>query len=146
MYQRIVLAYDGSEAGQKAIMDCDEIAHWTHAMVFLVATMAIPSIDFVGLEGVMGNPQVDRIEKERAQDVLADGLNRLNSQGYEASAELLVGDLVTEITDFARKVNADLIIVGHKHATSWATRWWRSAQSGALIEKSSCSVLIAITN
>jgi len=26
MYKRIVLAYDGSEAGQKALLDCSEIA------------------------------------------------------------------------------------------------------------------------
>ena len=28
MYKKIVLAYDGSESGQQALLDCHEIAQW----------------------------------------------------------------------------------------------------------------------
>ena len=37
MYKRILLAYDGSEPGQKALLDASEIAEWGGADVFLVA-------------------------------------------------------------------------------------------------------------
>ena len=37
MYKRILLAYDGSESGQKALLDCHDIAQWSHAELFLVA-------------------------------------------------------------------------------------------------------------
>ena len=46
----------------------------------------------------------------------------------------------------ARKINAELIVVGHKHLDSWAARWWRGSISGALIEHAPCSVLAVITN
>ena len=59
---------------------------------------------------------------------------------------MLVGESVDEITKYARKINADLIVVGHKHLDGWAARWWRGSISGALIEHSPCSVLVAITN
>jgi nucleotide-binding universal stress UspA family protein len=45
----------------------------------------------------------------------------------------------------AKSVNADLIVLGHKHLDSWAARWWRGASvSQSLIEIAPCSVLIVI--
>ena len=49
MHKRILLAYDGSEAGQKALLECGEIARWSHAELYLVAVMpalaARPAVD-----------------------------------------------------------------------------------------------------
>ena len=39
MYKRILLAYDGSDAGQKALLDCQDLANWSRAELFLVAVM-----------------------------------------------------------------------------------------------------------
>ena len=39
MYKRILLAYDGSEAGQKALLECKELAQWANAELCLVAVM-----------------------------------------------------------------------------------------------------------
>ena len=39
MYKRILLAYDGSESGQKALLDSLDIAQWSHAELHLVAVM-----------------------------------------------------------------------------------------------------------
>ena len=42
-------------------------------------------------------------------------------------------------------VQANLIVLGHKHLESWAERWWRGASvSQSLIEYAPCSVLIVI--
>ncbi|MCX7901046.1 MAG: universal stress protein, partial [Burkholderiaceae bacterium] len=65
--------------------------------------------------------------------------------GYPARGEVLVGDQVEAITSYARRVDADLIVVGHKHLDSWAARWWRASRSPALIEHAHCSVLVVIT-
>ncbi len=29
MYKRILLAYDGSESGQKALLDCKDLVQWS---------------------------------------------------------------------------------------------------------------------
>ena len=50
MYKRILLAYDGSEAGQKALLDTREIAQLTHGEVYLLAVMP-PAAAFMGGEG-----------------------------------------------------------------------------------------------
>ena len=39
MYKQILLAYDGSQAGQKALLDCQDIAQWSGAALTLVAVM-----------------------------------------------------------------------------------------------------------
>ena len=39
MYKRILLAYDGSEAGQKALLDCQDLVQWSRAALVLVAVM-----------------------------------------------------------------------------------------------------------
>ncbi len=144
MYKNIVLAYDGSDTGQKALLDCKEVAQWSHAQLALVAVMP-SSINMVAMEGNFYNPEMEQRETARFEGILADGLRRLADAGFTARGELLKGESVDEITAYARKVGADLIVVGHKHLDSWAARWWRGAMSGALIEHAPCSVLCVIT-
>ena len=144
MYKRILLAYDGSEAGQKALLDCKDLVQWSGATLTLVAVMP-HHIDFIGAEGGFYDPKITEREKENYKTTLEQGLRVLSEAGNQASGEVLVGDTVTEITGYARKINADLIVVGHKHLEGWAARWWRGSSSGALIEHAHCSVLVAIT-
>ena len=144
MYKRILLAYDGSDAGQKALLDCQDVANWSHAELFLIAVMP-SAMSFVGLEGGVYDMELEEREKKKHQAVLDDGLRRLATGGYTARGEVVVGEAVDDITKYARKVEADLVVVGHKHLDSWAARWWRGSISGALIEHAPCSVLVVIT-
>ncbi|RYF40461.1 MAG: universal stress protein [Comamonadaceae bacterium] len=141
MYKRILLAYDGTDAGQKALLDCQELAQWSQSSVFLVAVMP-SAMSFVGLEGGVYDVELEEREKKKYEGILQDGLKRLADAGYAASGEVVMGEAVDEITKTAAKVQADLIVVGHKHLDSWAARWWRGSISGALIEHSPCSVLV----
>ncbi len=144
MYERIVMAYDGSQSGQKALLDCKEIAQWSRAKLHLVAVMPL-NLSFVGIEGAVYDSEVEERERGKYQGILDEGLAQLTQTGHAAQGELLVGDAVEEISRFAKKVEANLIIVGHKHLDSWAARWWRGSVSSALIERAPCSVLVAIT-
>jgi nucleotide-binding universal stress UspA family protein len=145
MYKRILLAYDGSDAGQKALLDCRDVALWSQSELFLIAVMP-SAMSFVGLEGGVYDMELEEREKTKHQAVLEDGLRRLSDCGHPARGEVLVGEAVDEITKYARKIGADLIVVGHKHLDSWTARWWRGSISGALIEHSPCSVLVVITH
>lgn len=143
MYKRILLAYDGSEAGQKALLQCRELAEWNRAEVVLVAVM--PSmLAFVGLEGGVYDVELENRERQKFEAVLRDGLRQLESAGFAARGEVVTGEAVEEITRYAGKVEADLIMVGHKHLDGWAARWWRGSISGSLIEHAPCSVLVVI--
>jgi nucleotide-binding universal stress UspA family protein len=145
MYKRILLAYDGSDAGQKALLDCQELAQWSQSELFLVAVMP-SAMSFVGLEGGVYDIELEEREKKKYQAILQEGLRQLADAGYAATGEVVTGEAIDEITKAARKTEANLIVVGHKHLDSWAARWWRGSISGALIEHSPCSVLVVITS
>ena len=145
MYKRILLAYDGSESGQKALLDCKDLAALAHAEVFLVAVMP-PATSYVAFEGGVyeSTPEEREQQQQHYNQILAEGLQRLTESGHTASGEIVVGESVDSITQYARRIEADLIVVGHKHLDSWAARWWRGSTSRALIEHANCSVLVVI--
>ncbi|WP_427912672.1 universal stress protein [Ramlibacter sp. MMS24-I3-19] len=144
MYKRILLAYDGSDAGQKALLESRELAQWSGSELFLVAVMP-SAMSFVGLEGGVYDVELEERERAKYQSILQDGLRRLEQAGYTARGEVVTGEAIDEITKYARKIGANLIVVGHKHLDSWAARWWRGSISGALVEHAPCSVLCVIT-
>ena len=144
MYKKILLAYDGSEAGQRALLDCREIAQWSQSELHLVAVMP-SAMSFVGLEGGVYDVELEEREKRKYRGVLDDGLQRLSEAGFTTRGEVITGEAIDEISKYARKIQANLIVVGHKHLDSWAARWWRGSISGALIEHAPCSVLVVIT-
>lgn len=144
MYKRIVLAYDGSEAGQHALLDCKEIAQLAQAELHLIAVVP-PHLEVEGGEGSNVSNQLDQAERARFSGILDEGLARLKEAGYSAIGEIGYGDPVLQVTDYATKVKVDLIVVGHKHKTGWAKRWWRRSVSRSMIETAPCSLLVVIT-
>lgn len=145
MYKKILLAYDGSDAGQKALLDCREVAEWSHAELHLVAVMP-SAMSFVGLEGGVYDVELEEREKAKYRGVLEDGLRRLSEAGFTARGDVVTGEAVEEIRKYAVQIGADLIVVGHKHLDSWAARWWRGSISASLVEHAPCNVLIVITH
>jgi nucleotide-binding universal stress UspA family protein len=143
MYKKILLAYDGSDAGQKALLECRELAQWSNSELHLVAVMP-SAMSFVGLEGGVYDVELEEREKKKYRAVLEDGLRRLAECGFTARGEVVTGEAIDEICKYARKIGADLIVVGHKHLDSWAARWRRGSISGALSEHAPCSVFVVI--
>ncbi len=144
MYKRILLAYDGSKSGQKALLDCRDIAQWSQATLTLIAVTPL-SMQVIGVEGGIYDKNLAEYEKEKYPGILDEGLRQLAASGYQATGEVVLGDVVDEIARYAKKIEADLIVVGHRHLDGWAARWWRGSVSKSLIENAPCSVLVAIT-
>ncbi len=144
MYKKILLAYDGSETGQKALIESREMADWGGAEIALVAVMPPPAA-FIGGEGGVYDVGLEEEERREFQSVLDDGVRRLNESGRKSLGELVVGEAVVEIAAYAARIGADLIVVGHRHLDGWAKRWWRGSTAKALIENAPCNVLVVIT-
>ena len=144
MYKRILLAYDGSESGRQALLECGDVANLMKADIKLLAvTPSMPPV-YVG-EGFIPTDTLDA-EKECFREVLDDGIRLFESRGFTCQGQLSFGEPVDEIARVAREWGADLIVMGHRRAGSWAERWWRGSVSKSLVEISPCSVLIAVTN
>jgi nucleotide-binding universal stress UspA family protein len=144
MYKRIVLAYDGSKAGQAALLDCREIADLVGAELFIVAVIP-PPMEFAGGEVGIYDSVAEESDRRQYREILDEGLKRLAQSGRSANGEVLMGDAVDEITRHATKVGADLIVVGHRHVDGWAARWWRGSVSKSLVEHAGCSVLVVVS-
>ncbi len=145
MYKRILLAYDGSAPGQQALLDCNEIAQWSNSELTLIAVVPL-ALTVIGPEIGVYDESFQEDEKGRHQAILDIGVRKLADAGLTARGEVVIGDAVTEIALCARRIDANLIVVGHKHLEGWAARWWRGSVSKALIEQAPCSLLVVITH
>ena len=47
MYQKIILAYDGSIESQQALLNCKDLSQWEHAKVHLLSVIPYESIAIV---------------------------------------------------------------------------------------------------
>ena len=143
MYKNIVLAYDGSQASQEALLNCKDLSQWQQAHVHLLAVVPYDLVS-MGPETSYYSEEHNKIEHDRFVKILNDGVSQLTQTGVSATGELRKGDPVDQIVQYASEISADLIILGHKHRDSWIERWWRGAISKALIEHSPCNVLVVI--
>jgi nucleotide-binding universal stress UspA family protein len=142
MYQKMLLAYDGSEQGKQALLQCADMAKLTGAETHLLAVVRMPSGLFLA-EGFIPENLMDE-EKRRTEEVLQEGTQKLSGMGYKAQGHIAFGEPIEEICALASEVKADLIVVGHRRSASMAARWWRSSVGSSLIEYAPCSVLIAM--
>ena len=91
MYKRILMAYDGSEAGQHALLECKDLVQWTGAALTLVAVMP-HHIDFIGAEGGFYDPQISEREKENYRKILEQGLQGVQRASGAMFHQITTGD------------------------------------------------------
>lgn len=90
----------------------------------------------------------DRIEypeaarqRSRAEAVLADALAELRERGVDAIAHLPSGDPGDVISDQARQLRCDLIVIGHRHL-SRLQRLFEPSIGQWTIDHAPCPVLV----
>jgi len=143
MYHRIVLAYDGSPQRLQSLLSIRELSALKNAQLRLVA--AVPSAtELTSLEYGYQDAQLPVAVREEFERTMGQGLAQLQAAGHQASAQLLVGDAVRQISEHARDFEADLIIVQHVQEKSLLRRWWSDATAKSLVEYAPCNVLIAV--
>jgi nucleotide-binding universal stress UspA family protein len=141
VYERILLAYDGSREGAIALREGAVLAKRVGAKVFI---LSVPP-QFRGVimaEAVYSGAMADHLEHYRG--VLKQGVERLRSFGIEPVARLVGGDPAQAIGEFAVEIGADLVVVGHRRR-SILERWWSGPSGAYLSDILSCSLLIART-
>ena len=142
MYRCIVLAYDSSREGARALREGARIAATCAAKTHLLAVMQLPAGVAIG-EGFDCGKLVQEAVAH-ARSVLDLGLTKLRDEyRVEATGHLLCGDPVDRISALAAEVGADLIVVGHQKRGP-LSRWWSTSVGASLIDSAPCSVLIAL--
>ena len=138
VYQRILLAYDGSIEGRTALREGALLARRYGAQVFVLSVIREAAGTKLG-EGVGGGGVAQ--QREEYERVLQEGMARLTALGFRASGKLVIGEPAREIAAYAEQVNADLVVVGHRRQTA-VGRWWSGPSGAYLSDHIRCSLLV----
>ena len=141
MYKKILLAYDGSIEGRRALREGAKLAKLCGAEVFLLAVVETAS-SVASLEGGVMISMDEQFANYQA--ILAEGVERLKAMGFSPTARLGMGDAGQVITEVAREINASLVVVGHRPQGPLA-RWLFGSVGTYLVKHLRCSVLVAQT-
>jgi nucleotide-binding universal stress UspA family protein len=139
MYTKVLLAYDGSIEGRRALREGAKLAQLCRAEVFLLAVVEISSI--MTPEAGLAIPIEQQADDYKA--ILNEGSERLRALGFSPTSRLEVGDAGQKIAEVAEQIGAHLVVVGHRPQGPLA-RWFGSVGS-YLVKRLRCSVLVAQT-
>ena len=142
-YSKILLAYNGSQEGRRALFETADLASFLGAEMHLLAVASMPPSLFL-TEGFVPEELLEE-EKKRTQAVLDEGIRTLRDRGFNATGHLAVGEPVEEICRLAKGIDVNLIVLGHNQNTSFAARWWKGSVGASLLDYAPCSLLIALS-
>lgn len=145
MYQRILVATDGSELSQKAVTHAIELADITGAE--LLALKVVPRYPLTYFEGGMtvAMSEVNRIEKEWVTEAL-ESLNAVKSAAQMKAVRVKVltvkSDLVAEsIMTTAKRSKCGLIVMA-SHGRKGIKRLLLGSETHQVLTHSTIPVLI----
>jgi nucleotide-binding universal stress UspA family protein len=141
LYKKVLLAYDGSIEGRRALREGARIAQLCGAEVFLLAVVEA-SAGIGTLDGGFVLPIAEQIEDYKK--ILAEGVERLKTMGFSPTARLGIGEAGREIAKVSQEIGANLVVVGHRPDGPLA-RWWFGSVGTYLVKNLRCSVLVAQT-
>lgn len=139
-FNRILLCYDASREGQRALKEVaglvEQLNVETHVLSILSNSAWTQSADITSAVPL-------EVASDAAKELLQEGLQKLAARGIRATGHFAVGDPLDQIPFFANDLKIDLIVVGHRR-TSRLARWWAGRSEGLLLDRVNCSVLVAM--
>lgn len=139
MYERILLAYDGSREGRAALREGALLAKRLGATVYLLSVASVTAGVRIA-DATQAGPVAQSRDAYRA--LFDEAMLRLREFGLLGEGRLVAGEPVKEVAAYAREVNADLVVVGHRKK-SLLDRWWSGTTDGYLLDHLACSLLFA---
>jgi nucleotide-binding universal stress UspA family protein len=146
MYRKILVAYNGTPESMSALHECIHLQPDPSTEIHLLGVIGSPTPPIVGDLGRPSRFDPDERlaeEKKKMDRELTRGLTILKDAGLIPVVHLEVGEPVAIIEEMVKKLSIELVIVGHARHRSWSNRWWRGSTDALLIEKISCTLMIA---
>jgi len=143
MFQRVLLCYDGSAAGRRALKRGAELAILVKAKVYVLSVLSAVAADAAAVADSVGQACLVDYEAQHRQS-LEESVAWLQARGLEAQGYMARGNTLDEIAVHAQKLAVDLIVVGH-YPKAAGGRWWSGPERASLAERVNCCVLIAVS-
>ena len=141
MYQKILVAFDGSPESRLAVDECSHLMQVSGRQIHLVCVLHDPSPYLLAGEFVP-EPAL-AIDRSRMETDLNGAAAMLTERGFAVTTHLQDGEPVDVISRLVESLRIDLVIVGHRRSKKFALRWWRGSVDSLLVERVRCSILIA---
>ena len=142
MFKRVMLCYDGSEAGRRALKRGAELAVLVGAQVYVLSIITEAAPNAAVTAGAAGH--VCLVDEEAGYcKLLEESIAWLKERGVTAEGYLASGNTIEQIIAFSRRLAVDLIVLGHYPQPAGGF-WWGGAQRVSLAERAKCCVLVAV--
>ncbi|MGB6308741.1 MAG: universal stress protein [Steroidobacteraceae bacterium] len=142
MFKRVLLCYDGSEVGRRALKRGAELAILVGAKAYVLSIVPIEVTGAAIVAGAAGHAcLVD--EAGGYRKLLDESIEWLKSRGLSAEGYLASGNTIEQIIAFSRRLSIDLIVLGHYPQASGGF-WWGSSHRTSLAERANCCVFVAV--
>jgi nucleotide-binding universal stress UspA family protein len=137
MYQRILIANDGSEGAAKALAVALKLAHRLKAKLHMISVEEMPRVPATIDEVVE-----DKLEENhRFDQVIARALFQAKGARVKLETHVVPGHAVPSIIEFIEREGFDLLVIGYMGHSALYNRLIGST-TDRLVELAPCQVLV----
>ena len=134
-FEKILLAYDGSEQGRVALRRTLPLLGTGEVEVHLLAVVPLTGA-VAAAEGAYTESMYEA-ERERIEAILDEGVDLLKQRGVDAEGHLRAGEPAHQIQRLADDLAVDRVVVGHQRRGLLA-RWWQGSVGASLLDRLNC--------
>jgi nucleotide-binding universal stress UspA family protein len=127
MFKRVLLCYDGTETGRRALRRGAELAVLLGAQVFVLSMSSTGVAGAAVAAGAAGHACIVD-EAAEFHKLLDESIAWLKARGVAAEGYLASGDYIDQIIAFSKQLSIDLIVLGH-YPRPTGGFWWYGTQS-----------------
>jgi nucleotide-binding universal stress UspA family protein len=137
MFEKIVVASDGSEGARRALSAAIRVAKRHDAELHMVAVEELPQFPAT----------IDEVVEEKSDannyfaSVVAQAKAQAEAQGVRLATHVMPGHAVKTIVEFVERERADLLVVGYMGHSALYNRVIGST-TDRLVELAPCAVLV----
>lgn len=125
----LLVAVDGSEESKRALRYATDIADATDGSITLLHAVEPDVYDAGGGEPISASDRQDRLiidsldaAEAEGREILDEAIELAADLGRDVTGELIYGEPMTTITDYAEREGFETIYVGHRGRSERATR------------------------
>jgi nucleotide-binding universal stress UspA family protein len=142
MFKRVLLCYDGTSAGRRALRRGAELAILLNSEVHVLSIKQAETPSAAVMAGASGHAcLVDEAEEDRR--LLEESLVWLRARGVSATGSLASGDTSDLIVASAEQLEIDLIVLGH-YPRATGGFWWSSRNRASLADRVRSCIFVAV--
>jgi nucleotide-binding universal stress UspA family protein len=142
VFKRVLLCYDGTAAGRRALRRGAELAVLLNSEVHVLSIVQANNQSAAVMASATGHAcLIDEPQEHRT--LRSESLEWLSARGVAAKGSLAYGDTSDLIVTFAEQLRIDLIVLGHYPRPSGGF-WWTSRNRGSLADKVQCCIFVAL--